>query len=174
MENADISALLRERRHAKNLSLAQLARRVNTSPAALSRYENGWQRFEIRTLRKIATALGCRLRIALEPLPQPAPVTGDARVVKHLGRLFWDKPLTASDLRVHPLWVVRRVLECGQLRDVRTLIARMGKERFLDAVSQIKFSTCRTGTFWRRMLEKEKVACTKKSSRRTAGHFWPN
>ena len=47
-----ISRQLRDRRQQLGLSLTQLARRADTSAPTLSRYENGWSRFEVATLQK--------------------------------------------------------------------------------------------------------------------------
>ena len=44
---SEISRQLRARREEIGLSLAQLARRADTSAATLSRYETGWSRFEV-------------------------------------------------------------------------------------------------------------------------------
>ncbi len=173
MISTDISGLLREQRMKKGFSLSRLARLTNTSPATLSRYENGWQRFEIYTLRKIASALGCRLKVELEPLREEV-VSNDETVVDSLRRLFWDKPFELSDIELYPKWVVGRVLESGSVEDIHMLVNHMGRERFLDAVSQVKFSSRRTENFWREMLKKENVKCMKKCSRATAGNYWPN
>lgn len=69
MEN--ISQKIRDMRRRSGLSLQRAAHRMDTSPATLSRYENGWQRFEIYTLNKIATALGYRLKISFDPIIYP-------------------------------------------------------------------------------------------------------
>ena len=95
----ELSAQLRGRRRRAGLSLSELARRVGTSAATLSRYENGWDRFEVYTLRKLATALGCRLTIRLDPLPGPREHASRADAVQRLSRLFWDHPLVEKDLR---------------------------------------------------------------------------
>jgi transcriptional regulator with XRE-family HTH domain len=52
---------IRRLREARGWTLAALARRARTSAPALHRYENGWDRFRIDTLRKVAGALGARL-----------------------------------------------------------------------------------------------------------------
>jgi len=138
----------------------------------LSRYENGWQRFEVQTLRKIARALGCRLRIELEPTSTPAEIPDRNRITGQLKRLFWDRPLASSDIDEFPRWVVQRVLEMGTMQDVQMLVAFMQKKRFLEVVSQIQFSSARTESFWKLMLKKENQTCTRKFYRETAKHSW--
>ena len=164
----NISRQIGARRKRLGLSLSQLARRVNTSPATLSRYENGWSRFEVSTLRKLATALDCDLVVELRPRPrwveQPAPET----VVQHIEHLFWDQKLTTDHLEERPLWVVEHVLEYGILGDVRILTAFFGREGLLRLMSQARFPSDRTQVFWQQILEREGVTCTKKPSREGA------
>lgn len=168
-----ISELLRRQRLNKGLSLSQLAARADTSAATLSRYENGWQRFELYTLRKMATALGCRLEIDLVPAEREKGSPEKDIVIDTLKRLFWDRPLDTALLDAYPTWVTKRVLEFGTLNDVRLLISYLGRKRFLDITAQIGFSCAKTAVFWKHMLEKENRACTKKSFRQTVGRSWP-
>ncbi len=168
----EISQQLRDRRHQLGLSLSQLARRADTSAPTLSRYENGWSRFEVATLQKLATALGCELVVRLEPKETQSEQPTPAEVVEQLNRLFWDTRLDASHLAENTLWVVERVLEFGSLDDVRILIAHMGRAAFFGLVGGARLGSARTRTFWQQMLEKEGVACTRKFSREEAASSW--
>ncbi len=165
-----ISQQLRQRRLEMNLSLSEVARRAGTSAATLSRYEHAWTRFETYTLRKLATALGCELRIELLPketkrLPK---VHGRTEARTRLGRLFWDHPLSDTDFEKHPVWLVERVLEYGNLEDIQVLREVMGKKAFLQAAAAAHRISPRTRNFWSQILELEGVSCTKKYSRNTA------
>ena len=60
-----VGVRIRSLRKARGWSLAELARRAGTSAPSLHRYESGWDRFELATLRKIASALGARLEVRL-------------------------------------------------------------------------------------------------------------
>jgi transcriptional regulator with XRE-family HTH domain len=150
------------------LSQAQLARRADTSVPTVSRYENGWSRFEVATLRKLATALGCVLVVKLEPKAQTVDRAAVNDVVQKLRRLFWDHRLTPEHLAENTLWVVERVLEYGDLDDVRVLIAALGRDEFLAHVSQARMSSERARTFWRNMLDKEGMTFTTRFSREEA------
>ena len=99
MRHEDLSRQLKRARQEAGLTLSQLARRAHTSVATLSRYENGWGRFEVYTLRKLATALGCRLRISLERTRQARDdaASSDAEAFRNLKRLFWDHDLCEED-----------------------------------------------------------------------------
>ena len=168
-----LSSELRSRRQALGLSLKQVARRAGTSVPTLSRYETGWARFELKTLRKLATALGCRLRLTLVP---EAETTGEpvSDTSSRIRRLFWDAQLDESDLDCHPRWVTTRVLEFGNLDDVRFLVQRYGTRRFLDLTATARFSSRRPWVFWRSILELEGIPCTNAFSRPAADPSSPH
>jgi len=168
----DVSRQIGARRKRLGLSLSQLARRVNTSPATLSRYENGWSRFEVSTLRKLATALDCDLVVELRPKPRWVEFPVPEDVVRQIGRLFWDTELVADHLEEYPLWAVERVLEYGNLGDVRILAALFGREDLLRLVAEARFTSDRTRAFWQHVLEREGMQCTRKFSRREAASSW--
>jgi transcriptional regulator with XRE-family HTH domain len=173
MDGRDISAKLKARRQELGLSLHQVARRANTSAATLSRYENGWERFELYTLRKLATVLGCRLHVDLEPMEASAPKAAKRDGFRDIKRLFWDRELSRRDLEDYPLWVLQRVLEYGSLEDVRFLTGLMGRRRFLESVSAVSFHARKAESFWHQILEREGIPCTRRSSRREARPSWP-
>ena len=164
-----VSEQLKRRRADLGLSLSAVAKRAGTSPATLSRYENGWTRFETYTLRKLAVALGCELRIEFLPRATPGQAPLDrAGACGRLKRLFWDHPLEPKDLRKYPVWVVERVLDCGNLDDIRAISGLMGRQAFLQAVRKARRVSPRTRNFWSRILEMEKMPCTREYSRNTA------
>jgi transcriptional regulator with XRE-family HTH domain len=164
-----LSDQLKRHRKEAGLSLSELAGRVGTSAATLSRYEHGWTRFETATLRKLAAALGCELRIELVASPKPSATRmSRVKAVEQLARLFWDHPLVSSDFDRHSVWVTERVLEYGNFQDVRTLMAIFGKERFLATVARAIRVSPRTTAFWQHLLKQEGYSCTKKSYRNTA------
>ena len=170
-EILSVSDQLKRRRQEAGLSLSELAGRVGTSAATLSRYEHGWTRFETNTLRKLATALGCELRIELVSRPTPVPTgVSKAKAVKQLTRLFWDHHLVPLDFDHYPVWVTERVLEYGTLQDVRTLRTVLGNDRFLTTVARATRVSPRTASFWQHLLKQEGIPCTKKSYRNTAWH----
>lgn len=164
-----LSETIRSRRKEAKLTLAEAARRAGTSAATFYRYENGWDRFELQTLNKLASALDCDLRITLTRRKRP-PVKQATRIqtVHQIKRLFWDRPLTVADLDRHRVWVVERVLEYGQLEDVHALVNHFGKAAFLDAVSQARWSSAKTASCWKHLLKREGRTCTRTFSRNTA------
>ena len=65
-----IGTQIRRLRKERGLTLSALARLVGTSVPTMHRYESGWDRFELNTLRKIATGLGAALEVRLVPPPE--------------------------------------------------------------------------------------------------------
>jgi transcriptional regulator with XRE-family HTH domain len=168
----DISRQIRARRRELGLSLSQLARRVDTSPATLSRYEGGWTRFEIYTLRKLATALDCELVVEFRPKPRIEAKPRPWLVIQRLQRLFRDQSLSELHLRKNPRWVVERVLEHGNLNDLHLLVAFLGRDSFLGQVAEARFSSDRTRQFWQQLLTREGITCTRRSSPEEPAPSW--
>ncbi len=164
-----VSEQLKRRRIEMGLSVYDLARLADTSPATISRYENGWTRFEIATLRKLAMALDCRLDVNLSACRNSTRDPGSAKdIIKQLKRLFWDTEFSGNTVKDHSVWVVERVLENGRLSDVHALQHLMGKESFLESVQKATRLSPETGDFWNGILRKEGMECTKRSFRRIA------
>ncbi len=166
MTKESLSCQLRSRRRQLGLSMAEIARRAGTSAPTLSRYENGWDRFEVGTLRKLAAALDTELLIELRPRKTTRTArTSHSGAIRRLARLFWDHRLTESDFTTYPVWIVERVLEYGNLDDLRTVRRLFGSDRFLDAVARARFASPKTRNFWEQILKLEGRLCTRMFSR---------
>ncbi len=92
-------------------------------------------------------------------------------VVSRIQRLFWEKKLTVSDLKNCTGWAVKRVLEYGSMEDVEIVMCWLGRERFLQLVRSVNFSSKLTKCFWEKMLELEGIECSKKYCRTTVRQF---
>ena len=151
---APIGTQIRELRVAKGWTLQDLADRAGTSAPTIHRYEGGWDRFEIGTLRKIAAALDARLHVRLVPAgpEEPAPAPSDEQLVELLGPVFWDRPLLASDLEAYPDWVLRRVLMFGNRAQVAGTRAYFGDDAILRAVRHRSVDE-RTRGYWEVVLD---------------------
>lgn len=148
-----LGARIRELRQAAGLTLEALAQRIGTSAPTLHRYESGWDRFEVATLRRLAFALEARLEIRLvadadRPAPEPR---SRAALVRLLKPLFWDRPLRVSDLARHPGWVLERVLTAGDAVQVRAAREHFGDDA-VRAAAERRGVDPRTRNYWRLML----------------------
>jgi hypothetical protein len=125
----------------------------------------------MQTLRRLAASLGCRLEVALVPVERPKN-EGAVGGLKRLRRLFWDRDLTAHDLRDRGRWVVGRVVEHGDLGDIQFLAAALGVDRFLELTADVRFSSKKAARFWQSIRTLEGTTCMRKLSRPVAGEFW--
>lgn len=134
------------------MTLQQLADKAGTSASALHRYETGWDRFEVATLRRIATALGAHLDVRLVA-GQPGTVKKPSAksLVSQIGPLFWDKRLTTRDLNAYPLWVLSRVLMFGNADQARAARSFFGDGPIRDAIGQ-RGMDARTRAYWKLLL----------------------
>jgi transcriptional regulator with XRE-family HTH domain len=151
---APIGYQIRTLRQAKGWTLAELARRAGSSAPTVHRYESGWDRFELATLRKIATALGARLDVRLTPSGQRSEARSKAsanRLRDHLSALFWDRELRTSDLDRYPDWVLERVLVLGDWAQVVEVREFYGDAAVLRAISR-RGVDARTRVFWDTLL----------------------
>ena len=149
---APIGQQIRRLRQGRGWTLAELARRAMTSGPTLHRYENGWDRFELATLRKIATALGARLEVRLVPRSGKGTVGPKMpwkSLAKLLSPLFWDHDL--SDRQEHPDWVLGRVLAFGNREQVAAARSYFGDEAIRRAVER-RGIDARTRNYWRLIL----------------------
>ncbi len=148
-----LGAQIRELRQAAGLTLEALARRIGTSAPTLHRYESGWDRFEVATLRRIAESLGASLQIRLVPAASAPPAAPPTRagLVQQLAPLFWDRDLRESDLDEHRDWVIARVLTSGDREDVRAVRATFDREAILRAVARRDVDP-RTRNYWHLIL----------------------
>ena len=148
-----IGQQIRELRQARGLSLQGLARRAGTSAPALHRYEAGWDRFEIATLRRIAAALGAQLEVRLHRTDslRPEKPPRKKQLVRLLAPLFWDRRLTTADLTTYPRWVLGRVLIYGNPDQVRAVRHFFGDEAIHNAIRQRGIDD-RTRNYWTLIL----------------------
>jgi hypothetical protein len=120
----------------------------------MHRYESGWDRFELTTLRKIADGLGATLEVRLIPGPEPpSSVELDAEeVLVLLAPLFWDHKLQDADLERHPDWILGRVLMFGSWTQVRVVRRYYGDRAISKAIGRREIDS-RTRNYWELILE---------------------
>lgn len=148
---------IRALRQERGWTLANLARRAGTSAPTLHRYENGWDRFEVETLRRIGAALDARLEIRLIPAasgPAMARRTSARSLVKMLAPLFWERDLRESDLTKYAGWVLERVLTSGNRAQARAVRAFFGDETVRRSVERRGVDP-RTRQYWRLILGRQ-------------------
>jgi len=151
--SAPIGTQIRLLRKARGWALAELARRAGTSAPTLHRYESGWDRFELDTLRRIAAALDARLEVrfvAPAPATSPRPRSPQA-LIQEIAPLFWDHDLTPRDLARYRDWVLERVLTMGGRSQVRAARDYFGDDAMRSALRR-RGIDARTRAYWQLIL----------------------
>lgn len=138
------------------MSLKELADTVGTSESAIHRYESGWDQFELRTLRRLARALDADLEIRLTPRQAVEPAPGPVDLAARFAPLFWDVDLVAQHLLKNPQWVLRRVLEYGDLEQNRLARRYFGDEAVAEAARHRSVDP-RVRRYWEVVLQQGKV-----------------
>jgi len=77
---------------------------------------------------------------------------------------FWDVIFEDLDVKKHAFLVIKRVLDRGNLRDIRWLIKIYGKNAIKKVVVETKDLSRPTGNFWADVfdLDKTKIPCLQK------------
>jgi len=160
LQGVPIGLQIRWLRQDQGLTLEQLATRSGTSAPTLHRYESGWDRFEIRTLERIAKALDAGLEVRfVSASPEPDPELTTEELVEVLRPLFWDRELQVSDLSEYPSWVLGRILMYGQREQVRAGRRFFGEDAIATAVERREVDD-RTRNYWQVVLAD---SCTPRS-----------
>ena len=155
-DQAPIGLQIRTRRRERGWSLAELARRAGTSAPTLHRYESGWDRFELATLRRLASALGVQLDVILGPVRRERRESTMSReqLALLLRALFWDHPLQPQDIDEYPQWLLRRVLMFGNRVQVEASRRFYGDDALREAASHRETDE-RTRNYWSLILRSE-------------------
>jgi transcriptional regulator with XRE-family HTH domain len=131
-----------------------LADLVGSSESAIHRYESGWDRFEVRTLRRLAEALDAQLEIRLEPRLGADDPRDERDLVARIAALYWDVELQPRHLVENQQWVLRRVLEFGDLEQNRWVRRYFGDEAVAEAAQHRSMSP-RVNRFWSLVLSEK-------------------
>ena len=155
--SAPIGHQIRQLRRARGWTLAELASRAGTSAPSLHRYEGGWDRYRLSTLRRIGAALGARIDVQLTALDAQSRNIGDLPLdpdglASLLEPLFWDADLTVERLGEFPEWVLARALSFGTWDQVRAARRYYGDDMVMRAANGRSVDE-RTRSFWALVLE---------------------
>jgi len=132
----------------------------------MHRYETGWTRFELDTLRRIADALELVLEVRLvrpEANAACASLPEPGELVRELDPLFQERHLSANDLVEHPRWVLARVLSRGNLRQVNAARAFFSERDLRGALRRREVDE-KTRTFWTTFLGEEDHSASESAS----------
>jgi len=88
----------------------------------------------------------------------------EPRLPDFLRSYFWDVSFEELEIKKHAFFVIKRVLDRGNLRDVHWLVKTYGKDAIKEVVMGTKDLARPTGNFWADMLglDKSKIPCLQK------------
>ena len=77
---------------------------------------------------------------------------------------FWDVDFEELEIEKHTFLIIKRLLDRGNLSDIRWLIKTYGKENIKEVVLKTKDLARPTGNFWADLLSlnKSQVPCLQK------------
>ena len=86
------------------------------------------------------------------------------QVPEFLRPYFWDIKFADLKIRKHAFFIIKRVLDRGNLHDIRWLIKTYGKDIIRKVVMKTKDLSRPTGNFWADILnmDKDQVKCLQK------------
>lgn len=86
------------------------------------------------------------------------------QIPEFLRQYFWDVPFEKLEIKKHAFLVIKRVLDRGNLSDIRWLIKTYGKDKIKKVVMETRDLSRPTGNFWADILgiDKNQVPCLQK------------
>lgn len=89
--------------------------------------------------------------------------------------VFWDIKPGELDFKKQSNFVIPRVLEHGQLKDIKWLLKKYKAEKIKKVLCQSRNLSEKTANFWAVYfkISKEKILCLQKSYLKKRRIFWP-
>lgn len=88
----------------------------------------------------------------------------NGQLPEFLHSYFWDVEFEELGIKTHSHFVIKRVLDRGNLRDIRWLVKTYGKAEIKKVVMETRDLARPTGNFWADVLDlpKDQVPCLQK------------
>ena len=86
---------------------------------------------------------------------------GMGLIAERVQRLFWDTDKLSVDLQSHRAYIIRRIMDYGDLKDVRWMLATYSSEEIIGVVKKSRGLSRKSGSFWGGHfgVPKEEIAC---------------
>jgi len=94
---------------------------------------------------------------------------------KFLQSCFWDIDFEKLDFQKYPYFVIERILEYGNKKDVDWLAKNFPKDTIKKTIISSRSLSPKSANFWALVLnlDRDKVLCLKKSSVNKQNKIWP-
>ena len=92
-----------------------------------------------------------------------------------LKKYFWDAEFDQVDLNKNRIYVLKRLLEYGNLKAIRWLRKYFKTSEIKQTISSARGFSRKTANFWAVLLDipRENILCLKKRSSKAPKIFWP-
>lgn len=89
--------------------------------------------------------------------------------------LFWEVDFDQLRVRGHERYVIERVLEYGDLSEVKWMLERFSRDEIAQTLRRSRGLSPKSANFWAFILglPREKIRCLSKSFRQRPGRIWP-
>ena len=83
---------------------------------------------------------------------------------ERLGRLFWDVDERSVDVNLHRSYVIRRIMDYGDMEDVKWMLRAYSSQQIIDVLKRSRGLSRKSATFWAFYfgIPKGEVECLKK------------
>ena len=94
-------------------------------------------------------------------------------IPERVQRLFWDTDKSGVDPRAHRSYIIRRIMDYGDLDDVRWMLNTYSSEEIKPVLEKGRGLSRKSGTFWGNHfhIPKEKIACLQTPYRKKPAPF---
>ena len=82
-------------------------------------------------------------------LPEKKPLP---KLPEELGKYFWDVKFEDLSLKDHPRFITERILNYGELREVRWLLSVLNKDYIRSLLQSSRNLNSKTKNFWEIIL----------------------
>ena len=95
---------------------------------------------------------------------------------KFLQSYFWDVNFDELNPQKYPYFVIERILEYGDKKDINWLAKNFSKNTVKKTIISSRSLSPKSANFWALVLnlDRNKVLCLKKSSAKKQNKIWPH
>ncbi len=88
---------------------------------------------------------------------------------------FWDADFEKIEIEGNEVYILKRILEYGDLEAIRWMRGNFEEARIKDALCNFRGYSLKSANYWAVILniKKEEVKCLNKSFQETQKQFWP-
>lgn len=89
-------------------------------------------------------------------------------IPEKIQRLFWDVEKKTVDFQKHRPYIVRRIMDCGNMKDVEWMLVTYSPEEIVEVVRKSRRLSRKSAYFWSTYFKipQEEILCLKMSSQR--------